>query len=270
MHDENDDVHIAAALKSIAAVPYMRAGGVSLGSEWSSLRPDEVDAAVHQHLEKVQAAGGNGRVLDLGCAYAARLARYAESGVETIGVDLAEVAEKIDETNAKLKAAGKPPITFIQSDVRKLDPADFQADNFTAIISTQVIHFMNRDDAILFLKFIKEIAKPDTLICISFQVSTTASADPAIIANDKVLWEERLASLQDFQDAGVRPVLGPLQLQHYQPDSVIHIAEKIGLKVHASSVTGFVCSLIASAEDNPIFHSQPKMRAANPVGPSPA
>ncbi len=249
--DDQQEEDYREQLVAAGVINKMTHGSTPLGYEWAKQAPDGIDEQVFAHLDRLKQSIPP-RILDLGCAHGSRLARYAQAGFECIGVDITDRSQSIADANTALSTQGKPSIQFIQADIRKLEPADFAKDEFAVITCSQVIHFMDRDDIINLMRFIKKIASPTTLICVSFDTVQNTSDMWRLQA--KILCDERMR----FMDMiGYKPS-EPLQHRYYHEADISTIIEAVGLKLHNTlraqrGVTAFT----ASMGQHPIFEMRP-------------
>ena len=248
----SNGIYDREALVAAGLIRPVYAEGKHLGYEWSRQAPDNIDERASEHLDRLRGNTKPQRILDLGCAYGARMERYAEAGVECIGVDIVDAWGDIQAINTKLKAQQKPEITFIQSDIRKLEPDDFAADEFAVINCSQVIHFMDRDDIIHLLRFIKKVASPTTLICLSFD--TVEHKHDGWLMNANMLWDERLRVLDVM---GYTPTQ-KLEHRYYTVTDIAAIIEKLDFKLHQTLHNNpAVAVMVASTSCDKVFEQRP-------------
>lgn len=239
----------------------MNLGGINLGYEWSAMEPDQTDERVHQHMDRLARLSGDAGspriVLDLGCAHGARLQRYAQTGMECIGVDVIDTNDSILAANHALLAQQKPPIAYIHADIRALEAADFGGKQFAVINCSQVLHFMSKDDIIHMLQFIKAIAGPQTLICISLDTVDATTNSPFFREHVKMLWDERLQILGRM---GYMPK-DKLEYRIYSEVDITTIANKVGLHIHGTlgNQSGLL-TMFASAASDALLDQRPNQR----------
>lgn len=246
-------------LVDMGVIHEMAKGDLKLGFEWAAMEPDQTDERVFQHLDRLNRLRGDNvpphRILDLGCAHGIRLLRYAQTGIECIGVDILDTSATIQASNKALMEQNKPPITSINADIRTLEAADFASDKFAVINCSQVLHFMSKDDIIHMLRFIKGIAGPETLIAISLDTVEATSNSHFYTKHVKMLWDERLSILNRM---GYKPN-DKLEYRIYSETDMNIVIKMVGLQVHdtLANQSGLM-TIFASTTGDALFDLRPK------------
>lgn len=230
---------------------------LDLGYEWAAMGPDEIDERVHTHIDRLVYSDryqGPLTVLDLGCAQGTRIARFAQTGLTCIGVDLFDWSAEIAKHNQALKQKDKPALTFRQNDIRDLKVEDFAGQEFVAINCSLVMHFMERDDILHLLDFIQKIATPKTLITLS--LNTDEPTSPIHNPTFKMLWDERKRYIKMI---GYKPST-QFNYRRYAPMDIAIAMQMSGLSVHEDvSKENGVSAFVGSTQGGPLFEPRSEM-----------
>lgn len=125
------------------------------------LRSDEPDTSVVRYA-RIQLAGLDGRVLDLGCGYGRHLGYFEQQGFEAVGVDFSAAA--LRGAGGRLRQHGHGRAWLVRADFSHLPLA---GQSFIGAVSIQAIYHGSRRQILSWLRELFRVLQPGARALVS-------------------------------------------------------------------------------------------------------